>query len=1082
MNVPLYGTGAIIILIVALFDFGTVLQFLICIFLFILGSIVYIYKQIPSASQNADTFSREDISESSKRLWERLEEISKESKEKMTFSQDRRITGSRIIDESLQEILDFVLRDYVESWYSNFTNDQEFLHSVRDTAQKIMINVSNRVKEVDWIPYLTTRLVDDAASHMRLYQQARAKMKQIQLNKLSKTTSTSTSGGTPKRVPTHRRNMSDTDISWYSQSKFYTPNLTSLTEPKENKEVKNCDSLENIFFDLEVQMEKNFLCRDLVCTNEAAERTFLTEISEVILYLVLPKEDFDCIPLRFFLRDLFVNVIIRPLLNLLSDPDYINQTFIWLCSKEKNLPSDIFLTVIRITDNLDELLATNNIVNRRLAYIRSKEIGGEDDVSMKQELNSLLYMKKILDTRIIVMQEGLKSENDSSEQIPEWNRFLLPGHKLIHLPLDELLKNNIALSYFIDFMTSINAEAYLYFYLNIYGWRVSAEQQISEIELEKIRRLHSSTMKDVKRRHTDLGNLKEAAVKIYQQYLTDKANIKLQLDDTLVKHLLMRIKNESIKETWFDELQICCYEKLKNDERFLPAFKRSASYVKLLAELDLLKDSASEDDTKSLDSISVSSMNNETDLDQASWLESQKMETQSNSSSSSGSRVGSDFRSVDELEGDRGSLKEFKKLPKQSIEAERVAEGREATAYFESNAENLFPLDESLQDENVIKKLQQGRFRITATIIETGIVSDKGKTYGIYAVAVTKTFESGYQEKWHIYRRYSDFHDLYQRVKEKYFDLAKIPFPGKKTFHNMERSVLEKRMVMLNAWLNQLTKPNIADGHMGLQNLLLAFLEQGDYDKGVTGGHISRTIDTLVNPLKSSMKTVTQAVKTMPDNMISTVDGVMDKLFGSAKKNDIIYESVKVGASLDTETDDNIPLRIILLLMDEIFDLKVRNQWLRRRIVTLLRQIIRTMFGDIVNRRIIEYVSEQTSPKNVAKYLNIFKNSFWPKGMKAGPKPHRTSEMKSRTRIDAKVALLACFSDELKHIIGSETTRCGLLRVFELFQRPVLNRRLLYVLLEGIIETLFPKRDFVSIIRKLYSVSPHVKNKTQAKS
>lgn len=66
-------------------------------------------------------------------------------------------------------------------------------------------------------------------------------------------------------------------------------------------------------------------------------------------------------------------------------------------------------------------------------------------------------------------------------------------------------------------------------------------------------------------------------------------------------------------------------------------------------------------------------------------------------------------------------------------------------------------------------------------------------------------------------------------------------------------------------------------------------------------------IDTLVNPLKSSMKTVTQAVKTMPDNMISTVDGVMDKLFGSAKKNDIIYESVKVGASLDTEV--KIPLK-----------------------------------------------------------------------------------------------------------------------------------------------------------------------------
>lgn len=90
--------------------------------------------------------------------------------------------------------------------------------------------------------------------------------------------------------------------------------------------------------------------------------------------------------------------------------------------------------------------------------------------------------------------------------------------------------------------------------------------------------------------------------------------------------------------------------------------------------------------------------------------------------------------------------------------------------------------------------------------------------------------------------------------------------------------------------------------------------------------------------------------------------------------------------------------------------------------------------------------------------------------------------MKSRTRVAAKVALLSCFSDELKHIIGSETTRRGLLRVFQLFQEPVLNRRLLYVLLEGIIENLFPQYDLVSVIRKLYSSSARVKVKDKGKS
>lgn len=36
------------------------------------------------------------------------------------------------------------------------------------------------MKEVDWIPYLTTRLVDDAASHLRLYRQSCAKTSQKQ--------------------------------------------------------------------------------------------------------------------------------------------------------------------------------------------------------------------------------------------------------------------------------------------------------------------------------------------------------------------------------------------------------------------------------------------------------------------------------------------------------------------------------------------------------------------------------------------------------------------------------------------------------------------------------------------------------------------------------------------------------------------------------------------------------------------------------------------------------------------------------------------------------------------------------------
>lgn len=40
----------------------------------------------------------------------------------------------------------------------------------------------------------------------------------------------------------------------------------------------------------------------------------------------------------------------------------------------------------------------------------------------------------------------------------------------------------------------------------------------------------------------------------------------------------------------------------------------------------------------------------------------------------------------------------------------------------------------------------------------------------------------------------------------------------------------------------------------------------------------------------------------------------------------------------------------MLLLMDEVFDLKERNQWLRRNIKNLLQQLIKATYGDTINR------------------------------------------------------------------------------------------------------------------------------------
>lgn len=179
---------------------------------------------------------------------------------------------------------------------------------------------------------------------------------------------------------------------------------------------------------------------------------------------------------------------------------------------------------------------------------------------------------------------------------------------------------------------------------------------------------------------------------------------------------------------------------------------------------------------------------------------------------------------------------------------------------------------------------------------------------------------------------------------------------------------------------------------------------------------------------------------------------------------------------MDIETSDNIPLRILLLFMDEVFDLREKNQWLRRQIVAVLRQLIKAMFGDIVNRRIVDYFAQMTSPETLSSYLEAFKQSLWPNGYPAADREPRDENTKMRTRVAARAAMFSSFSDDLRRLIGSETTRSGLLMLFEMLQHPVLNKRLGIVILEGVLELLFQEQDFKVIFQKLHSRSARVRN------
>ena len=55
-------------------------------------------------------------------------------------------------------------------------------------------------------------------------------------------------------------------------------------------------------------------------------------------------------------------------------------------------------------------------------------------------------------------------------------------------------------------------------------------------------------------------------------------------------------------------------------------------------------------------------------------------------------------------------------------------------------------------------------------------------------------------------------------------------------------------------------------------------------------------------------------------------------------------------------------------------------------------------------------------------------------GYPAADREPRDENSKMRTRIAARAAMFSSFSDDLRRVIGSETTRSGLLMLFEMLQ------------------------------------------------
>lgn len=320
---------------------------------------------------------------------------------------------------------------------------------------------------------------------------------------------------------------------------------------------------------------------------------------------------------------------------------------------------------------------------------------------------------------------------------------------------------------------------------------------------------------------------------------------------------------------------------------------------------------------------------------------------------------------------------------------------------------------------------------------------DDGREYAVYVVEVQrKAGEQMPAATWTITRRYSEFHELHQRLREKYPSVRNLEFPRRRMVMKLQPDFLNKRRVALEKYLREiLLLPDVCRSRD-----LRAFLSQSTIAPG-TGALYEH--DDKKDIMTRFYNSVTDGMEDILGN-IPVLDqlSVAGQNLLSAATNQLITMPATISedptAAAEAEAELNAfedrelepfvkPICDIFL---EVFELNRGNNWLRgRAVVVVLHQLL----GGTIERKVRENVRGFTAEDAIVKYINLLKDSMWPGGQLKRDQVPRTTTQKSKTRTEASLMLATLVPDLAASVVGRVNAQAASRRIFATFNNPRLK-------------------------------------------
>ncbi|XRM41624.1 tRNA (guanine-N(7)-)-methyltransferase (tRNA(m7G46)-methyltransferase) [Aspergillus tubingensis] len=360
-----------------------------------------------------------------------------------------------------------------------------------------------------------------------------------------------------------------------------------------------------------------------------------------------------------------------------------------------------------------------------------------------------------------------------------------------------------------------------------------------------------------------------------------------------------------------------------------------------------------------------------------------------------------------------------------------------------------------------------GRSTVRIKSIVVGKEED-GREFAMYVVEVQRNAgEQMPAASWAVARRYSEFHELHQKLRMRYPSVRHLEFPRRRVVLKLQKEFLQKRRLALEAYLQKLLLLPEVCRSRDLRAFLSqrAIIPRNENQSSTTNGETKDLVTRIYNSVADGMddflgnfgvldqlSTAGQSLISAATNQQSTTSTTVSPGDTGLATEDAVT-AAEAEAELNAFEDRELEpfIKPICDLFLEAFELNKGNNWLRgRAVVVVLHQLL----GGTIERKVREGARSLVQDDSLLRYITLIKDTMWPGGVLRQSRVRTASErLKSRT--EASLVLATLIPDLAGNVVGRANAQAAARRIFATLNNRRLNAHLFFTILDEVVLVLF---------------------------